>query len=88
MRISLCVRPLAHLPAVLDHGVGVMKDPMPINLMTPAEVREQGWQAECRDQDGHLTRTHAPFESDEDIAWLVREATEHGDTVTIWPVKP
>ena len=64
-----------------------MKDPMPINLATPEEIRAAGWQAECRDADGHLTRTHAPFKTDEDIVWLVREALEHGDTVTIWPVK-
>ena len=63
-----------------------MKNPSPVNLMTPEETRALGWQAECRDADGHLTRTHAPFASDEDIVWLVREALEHGDTVTIWPV--
>lgn len=63
-----------------------MKDPMPINLQTPEETRALGWQAECRDADGHLTRTHAPFKTDEDIVWLVREALEHGDTITIWPV--
>lgn len=65
-----------------------MKDPDPMNLVTPDEIRASGWQAECRDVDGHLTRTHAPFASDEDIVWLVREALEHGDTITIWPVKP
>ncbi len=62
-----------------------MKNPNPINLTTPEEVRAQGWAAEVRDVDGHLIRTHAPFESDDDIVWLVREAMEHGDTVTIWP---
>lgn len=65
-----------------------MKAPTTINLLTPEQVRAVGWQAECRDEDGHLTRTHAPFASDEDIVWLVREALEHGDTITIWPVKP
>lgn len=64
-----------------------MKDPMWINLKTPAEVRADGWQAETRDEDGHLIRTHVPFESDDDIIWLVREALEHGETITIWPVK-
>lgn len=64
-----------------------MKDPYPMNLVTPEEIRAAGWQAECRDADGHLTRTHAPFATDEDIVWLVREALEHGDTITIWPVK-
>lgn len=65
-----------------------MKDPMPVHLRPPEDIRADGWQAECRDADGHLTRTHAPFEADEDIVWLVREALEHGDTITIWPVKP
>lgn len=62
-----------------------MKNPNPINLATSAEVRKAGWQAETRDADGHLCRTHVPFETDEDIVWLVREALEHGETVTIWP---
>ena len=64
-----------------------MRDPNPINLQTSDEVRKAGWQAESRDADGHLTRVHAPFEADEDIVWLVREALEHGETVTIWPAK-
>ena len=63
-----------------------MQNPMPINLRASEDIRSDGWQAECRDTDGHLTRTHAPFKTDEDIVWLVREALEHGDTVTIWPV--
>ena len=63
-----------------------MKDPQPLHLTTPEQIRALGWQAECRDSDGHLTRTHAPFDSDEDIVWLVREALAHGDTITIWPV--
>lgn len=62
-----------------------MKNPNPINLSTPDEVRKAGWQAETRDADGHLCRTHVPFEKDEDIVWLVREAMENGETVTIWP---
>lgn len=62
-----------------------MKNPNPINLATSDEVRKAGWQAETRDADGHLIRTHVPFEMDEDIVWLVREAMEHGETVTIWP---
>ena len=63
-----------------------MKDPQPVNLRTPESVRAEGWQAECRDAEGHLTRAHARFENDEDIVWLVRESLAHGDTVTIWPV--
>ena len=62
-----------------------MKNPSPINLMTPEEVRAQGWSAETRDSDGHLIRTNAAFVRDADILWLVREAMEHGETVTIWP---
>lgn len=62
-----------------------MQNPHPVNLMTSAEVRANGWQAETRDADGHLIRTHAPFDSDADIIWLVNEALEHGETVTIWP---
>lgn len=65
-----------------------MKNPNPINLATPEEIRALGWQAEVRDADGHLTRTHAPFASDEDIVWLVKEAMQYGETVTIWPVAP
>jgi molybdopterin synthase sulfur carrier subunit len=64
-----------------------MNNPNPINLMTSEQVRLSGWQAECRDKDGHLTRTHAPFDNDDDILWLVREALEHGETITIWPMK-
>lgn len=63
-----------------------MKNPNPVNLQASAEIRKAGWQAECRDADGHLCRTHVPFETDEEIVWLVREALEHGETVTIWPL--
>lgn len=63
-----------------------MKNPNPINLATSAAIRANGWQAETRDEDGHLCRTHAPFDSDDDIVWLVREALEHGETITIWPI--
>lgn len=63
-----------------------MERPNPINLVPSHDIRAAGWQAECRDKDGHLTRTHAPFADDESIVWLVREALEHGDTVTIWPM--
>lgn len=64
-----------------------MKNPNPINLQTPENTRKAGWQAETRDADGHLMRVHAPFETDPEIVWLVREALEHGETVTIWPVE-
>lgn len=59
----------------------------PVNLAQPEEIRAAGWQAESRDGDGHLCRTHVPFESDEDIVWFVREGLSHGETVTIWPVR-
>jgi molybdopterin synthase sulfur carrier subunit len=62
-----------------------MKNPNPINLKTSEEIRNAGWQAETRDADGHLCRTHVKFDTDEEIVWLVREAIEHGETVTIWP---
>lgn len=63
-----------------------MKNPNPISLWPSDDVRAAGWQAETRDADGHLCRTHAPFDNDSDIVWLVREALEHGETVTIWPM--
>ncbi|RVJ70585.1 hypothetical protein [Sinorhizobium medicae] len=64
-----------------------MKNPFPVNLQASEDVRKAGWQAETRDADGHLRRTHAPFGTDEDIVWLVREALENGETVTIWPAQ-
>jgi len=64
-----------------------MKDPKPVHLKPPEVIRAHGWQAESRDQDDHLIRKHAPFSSDEDIVWFVRERLEHGETITIWPVK-
>ncbi|MEJ8474485.1 hypothetical protein [Roseibium algae] len=63
-----------------------MRDPSPVNLMTPEESRAGGWQAEARDSDGHLCSQHAPFDDDEEQAQYVREATERGHTVTIWPI--
>jgi sulfur-carrier protein len=63
-----------------------MKNPMPINLMTSEEVRAAGWQAEARDADGHLISMHAPFSETSEIDDYIREAIEHGETVTIWPV--
>ena len=62
-----------------------MRDPRPVNLMTPAESRALGWQAESRDPDGHLVSQHAPFSSDALLAEYVREQTMDGNTVTIWP---
>lgn len=65
-----------------------MLDPKPINLSTPDDVRAASWAAESRDRDGHLIRTHAPFDGDEDICWFVRECVSNGETVTIWPGRP
>lgn len=62
-----------------------MENPKPIHLMTPAEVRRNGWQAEARDRDGHLISMNAPFQTDEDIVEFVRENINDGNTVTIWP---
>jgi hypothetical protein len=62
-----------------------MENPNLINLKTSDEVRRNGWQAETRDADGHLIRTHAIFEHDEQIVEFVREAITEGETVTIWP---
>lgn len=64
-----------------------MRDPTPINFMSFEEVRAAGWQAESRDEDGHLISMHAPFGpgDDEGIVWFVREAVKRGETVTIWP---
>lgn len=65
-----------------------MKNPFPVNLQTSAEVRQQGWQAESRDADGHLISCHAPIEADDQgiVEWIV-ECTSRGETVTFWPTK-
>lgn len=62
-----------------------MKNPHPVNLKTPEQVRKEGWMAEARDDDGHLISTHAPFDDNDDIQWFVRNAMSVGNTVTIWP---
>lgn len=64
-----------------------MKNPSPVNLMTPEESRALGWQAESRDEDGHLCTQHAPFDSDRDMINYIAEQTAEGKTVTIWPPK-
>lgn len=63
-----------------------MINPSLMNLYHSTEIRAAGWQAESRDVDGHLTRCHAPFGSDVELAEFVRECLGHGETVTIWPV--
>lgn len=65
-----------------------MRNPWPINLMTPEESRALGWQAEARDTDGHLISQHAPFGDSDSIEGYVRDETGRGHTVTIWPVTP
>lgn len=62
-----------------------MENPRTVNLMTPAESRALGWQAESRDADGHLVSQHAPFDDDEEMGNYVRDETARGNTVTIWP---
>lgn len=62
-----------------------MKDPYPINLMTPEESRSRGWQAESRDADGHLITQHAPFDNAKHMADYVWEEAACGMTVTVWP---
>ena len=67
-----------------------MKNPYPINLTTPEEVRAQGWFAEARDSDGHLISCIAGpgLCSDEVLGEFLREyAGEGGCTVTAWPQK-
>ncbi len=59
-----------------------MKNPYPVNLLTPDESRSGGWQAEARDKDGHLISQHAPFESGIDLSEYVREENKLGHTVT------
>jgi len=62
-----------------------MKNPHPVNLMTPEESCARGWAAEARDADGHLITQHGPFETDAEMAQYAREETARGLTVTIWP---
>jgi hypothetical protein len=62
-----------------------MQNPKHVNLMTTAEVRANGWEAEARDDDGHLMTTHAPFTSDDEALRYLREAADEGWTVTMWP---
>jgi molybdopterin synthase sulfur carrier subunit len=61
-----------------------VKNPNPINMRMSEDVRADGWQGETRDADGHLCRVHAPFETDAEIIWFVREAMGNGEAVTIW----
>ncbi|TPE53050.1 hypothetical protein [Amaricoccus solimangrovi] len=62
-----------------------MKSPKPVNLTPPAEIRAAGWEAEARDDDGHLMTTHAPFSSDAEALRYLRESLDEGWTVTIFP---
>ena len=64
-----------------------MENPNLVNLQTPEEVRALGWQAESRDDDGHLCTTHAPFESAKEMYDYISEELERGKAVTIWPTK-
>ncbi|PTW53553.1 hypothetical protein C8N35_1168 [Breoghania corrubedonensis] len=62
-----------------------MKNPNPVNLLTPEESRAGGWQAESRDEDGHLCTQQAPFFDDEEMVEYVNSEIARGKTVTIWP---
>lgn len=62
-----------------------MKNPKPVNLMTPEESRARGWKAESRDNDGHLVTQHAAFDSSLDLLEYVYAENARGMTVTIWP---
>ena len=62
-----------------------MKNPFPVNTQTPEEVRAAGWQAESRDNDGHLCTTHAQFESAREMREYISEELARGNSVTIWP---
>lgn len=62
-----------------------MKDPMPINLASTETIRSNGWAAESRDADGHLTSCHAPFDGDDSIVEWIIECTARGETVTFFP---
>lgn len=62
--------------------------PGPTNRISTATNRAHGFQAEARDGAGHLTGTHVPFETDDDVVWFVRAFLERGHTVTIWPADP
>ncbi|NRB19945.1 MAG: hypothetical protein HRU33_20960 [Rhodobacteraceae bacterium] len=64
-----------------------MQNPFPVNLMTPAESRSLGWAAESRDADHHLVTQHASFENDAELTSYIREETQRGMTVTVWPPK-
>jgi hypothetical protein len=62
-----------------------MRDPKPIHLSTPDEVRAGGWLAEARDSDGHLITTISPEASDESLGEWLRECTRDGLTVANFP---
>ncbi len=58
-----------------------------VTQLTSAEVRQRGWQAECRDDAGNLKGVANSFQTDADIIWLVEAAMAAGETVTIWPLR-
>lgn len=62
-----------------------MKNPNPVNLQTPEEIRALGWLAEARDSDGHVMTVISPQASDETLGEFMRECTAEGWTVTAWP---
>lgn len=57
-----------------------MRDPKPVNLWTPDEVRAAGWAAEARDADGHLMSFVAPGY----LHSVVDEWREEGWAITVF----
>lgn len=66
----------------------MMRNPRPVNLMTPDESRSLGWAAESRDSDGHLMTQHAPFESRAERLAYIAEEAKRGHDVTIFEDQP
>ena len=84
---SLRVRPARQcwwLPRGYNEGTATVKDPKPINLMTPEEAQALGWAGEARDADGHLISTTAPDRSPMNLGEWVLEWVSEGCTVTMY----
>jgi molybdopterin synthase sulfur carrier subunit len=62
-----------------------VKNPKHANLLTTDAIREAGWRAEARDNDGHLMTTHADFYSDEEMLRYIQECSNEGWTCTFFP---
>ncbi len=67
-----------------------MKNPNPINLKTPEDVRGLGWAAEARDADGHLRSMLAwphEVEKNENAIMLAEFIQDYSPdcTITLFP---